>query len=122
MDSDEENEMVKRFDGSGLGLKGDKGPQWDGQQTTWTAFWYDMCPYLKLCKLGATISGNDRDEKEHADAGTRAGYERRNLQLWRYMYRAISERTSEGKALRMKIKDDFGTDSDGYELVQYCQA
>ena len=77
MDSDEENEMVKRFDGSGLGLKGDKGPQWDGQQTTWTAFWYNMCPYLKLCKLGATISGNDRDEKEHADAGTRAGYERR---------------------------------------------
>ena len=121
MDSDEENDMVKRFNGSDLGMKVDKGPNWDGRQTSFTAFWYDMAPYLKLCKLGDTIDGNDRHEKDDPDAGTRAAYDRRNLKAWRYMYRAISDKTSEGRTLRMKIKDNFGMDNDGYELVQYCK-
>ena len=119
MDSDEENDMVKRFNESELGMKADKGPGWSGQQTSWTAFWYDMYPFLKLCDLGSTVDGSDRHEKDDEDAKKRKRYERRSLKLWRYMYRAISDKTSEGKALRMKIKDDFGPDNDGYELVQY---
>ena len=74
MDSEEENEMVKRFRESDIGLKGDKGPKYDGKQTSWTAFWYDMKPYLELCKLGETIDGDDRGEKESTDTrSVRAG-------------------------------------------------
>ena len=35
MDSDEENDMVKRFRESDIGLKGDKGPKYDGKQASW---------------------------------------------------------------------------------------
>ena len=34
MDSEEENEMVERFRESEIGMKGDKGPKYDGKQTS----------------------------------------------------------------------------------------
>ena len=37
MDSDTENDMVERFRESDIGLKGDKGPKYDGKQTSWAA-------------------------------------------------------------------------------------
>ena len=117
MDSEEENDMVERFRESDIGLKGDKGPKYDGKQTSWTAFWYEMKPYLELCKLGETVDGDDRDEKDSLESKVRNGYKRRNLKLWRYLTRAISDKTSEGAALRMKIRADFGENYDGYELV-----
>ena len=36
MDSDEDNEMVKRFRESDIGERADKGPKWDGKQTSFT--------------------------------------------------------------------------------------
>ena len=66
MDSDEENEMVERFRGADLGLKGDKGPTWDGRKKTFAAFWYKMHVFLKLCnggQLSATIDGHDIADK-----------------------------------------------------------
>ena len=83
MDSDEENDMVERFRESDIGLKGDKGPKYDGKQTSWAAFWYEMKPYLELCKLGETVDGDDRDEKDSLESKVRNGYKRRNLKLWR---------------------------------------
>ena len=52
--------MVKRFRESDIGLKGDKGPKWDGRPTTWSAFWYGMKVYLALQKLKETVAGTDR--------------------------------------------------------------
>ena len=48
MDSDEDNEMVKRFRESDIGEHGDKGPKSDGKQKTFTSYWYDMKTYKKL--------------------------------------------------------------------------
>ena len=101
MDSEEENDMVERFRESEIGMKGDKGPKYDGKQTSWAAFWYEMKPYLELCKLEQTIEGDDRDEKDSTDNKVRIVYKRRNLKLWRYLTRAISDQTSEGASLRL---------------------
>ena len=66
MQSEEENDMVERFQGDGLSLKDDKGPKWDGRRRTFTAFWYDMHVYLRCCnggRLAKTVDGEDRGEK-----------------------------------------------------------
>ena len=85
--------MVKRFRESDIGLKGDKGPKWDGRPASWSAFWYAMKVYLALQKLKETVAGTDRDQKDSDDPLVRAGYERRSVKLWWYMMRAISDRT-----------------------------
>ena len=125
MDSGEENDMVERFRGADLGLKGDKGPTWNGRKETWAAFWYKQYVYMKLCnggRLGATVDGADISEKHSDDEKVRNAYKRRNLLVWRYMHRPIAEHTVAGKTLLMMIEDDFGEDNDGYELIVYLKA
>ena len=125
MDSGEENDMVERFRGADLGLKGDKGPTWNGKKKTWAAFWYKQKVFLKLCnggRLEATVDGADIGEKQSDDEKVRDGYKRRNLLVWRYMHRSVSDVTVAGQSLLMMIEDDFGEDNDGYELILYFKA
>ena len=117
--------MVERFRGADLGLKGDKGPTWNGKKKTWAAFWYKQKVFLKLCnggRLEATVDGADIGEKQSDDEKVRDGYKRRNLLVWRYMHRSVSDVTVAGQSLLMMIEDDFGEDNDGYELILYFKA
>ena len=107
MDSDEDNEMVKRFRESDIGERADKGPKWDGKQTSFTSYWYDMKTYLKLQKLGETVDGSNRDLKDSGESLERARYERLSVKLWWYLMRSISHVTPEGESLRLQIRDDF---------------
>ena len=80
MASDDE----EKYDGSELGddpkgLKGDRGPKWDGGKTTYPAWWYEMLVYLCLLGLGPTTKGTNQTEQNDPDDGERTKYTKSNL-------------------------------------------
>ena len=103
-----------------LGL--DKGPTYSGARLDYKSFWYDMEPFCMLKGLGPTMRGDNRADKDSADAKKAAEYERLSLLLWRLLTRAISTTTESGKMLKMQVEQEFGNDRDGYELSEYLRA
>ena len=72
---------------------------------------------LSLERLAKTVDGEDRGERLAADEKVRNAYARRNLLLWRYMIRAIDMDCRTGETVLLMIRDDFGKNYDGYELM-----
>ena len=109
----------------GLGMvqafKHERASQWDGQKHTYTAWAHEMAVYLKLCGLWHTMCGVDRAAKDSTATGIAAEYEMRSMLTFRILYRAVLETKDEGAALKMMIRDEFGDDSDGFELGQYLK-
>ena len=63
-------DMVDTVAGGNRGLdalKTDKPPVWDGKKTTYTGWWYLMYPFLLLCRLGPTLKGTNRTQKDSKD-------------------------------------------------------
>ena len=110
--------MDSDYDGSGMdddskSLKGDKGPSWNGQKASYAAWWYEMLVFLCLLGLGPTVKGSDRAKKDDANEPTSTAYKKKNLLLWRLLFRAISKTTTTEKAATMQPQAEFGDDHDG---------
>ena len=82
MDSDSDSDMVAAPKRELLrnGLKGDKGPRWDGQKTTKDAWWYKFQPYLRTLGLWETANGANRNWRFDPDKVDK--YETLNWKLW----------------------------------------
>ena len=125
MDSDSDSDMAAapKRELQRNGLKGDKGPRWDGQKTTKDAWWYKFQPYLRTLGLWETANGANRNWRLDPDKVDK--YETLNWKLWRAINRSIMEDTLAGNSLLMTMQDDFpagGDQGDGYALVQWIDA
>ena len=99
-------------------LRHDKGPSWDGQKLNWYTWWYEMTVYLKMVSLWGTVSGFDRAQKASTAQEERLAYEDRAMVAFRVLFRSILDTRDEGMALKMQIRDEFGEETDGYELAE----
>ena len=64
-------------------------------------------------------TGSNRQDAESADDRVRARYDERNRRLFRVVLRQLDRDSIQAKKMRMMVKSDFGTDRDGYGLIEY---
>ena len=77
--------------------------------------------YLNSKGFNETLLGLNRDAAGSADVKVKAGYEKSNAELYRYILRMCASKTEAGQAMRMRLQDEFGDDLDGYALWVYLQ-
>ena len=96
-----------------------KAPKWNCTKSAFSEWCWESEPVWDAKGMHNTYTGANRSEMDSADEKVREAYRDRNGKLFRVIISQLERDSIAAKTLRGMIMDEFGSDRDGYGLLEY---